>query len=52
MLFGSTVTEYLPEHTRPVNGIGISETTIPHALELAENNDVVVHALCAYNHEG
>ncbi|SEH18079.1 Nucleotide-binding universal stress protein, UspA family [Natronorubrum sediminis] len=36
----------------PVNGTEISETAIPHALELAEKHDAVIHALCAYNREG
>lgn len=36
----------------PVNGTEVSETAIPHALELAEKHDAVVHALCAYNREG
>jgi len=36
----------------PVNGTEISETAIPHALEIAEKHGAVVHALCAYNREG
>jgi nucleotide-binding universal stress UspA family protein len=36
----------------PVNGTEVSESAIPHAFELAEKHDAVVHALCAYNREG
>lgn len=36
----------------PVNGTEISKTAVPHALEMAEKHDAVVHSLCAYNREG
>lgn len=36
----------------PVNGTEISESAIPHAFEMAEKHDAIVHALCAYNREG